>query len=84
MGGELQWFPFDTYSGVVKLVFVLLACYLSTVPLSCIFDMMTMFRRLHSYELGTASKHSDYIYMGRGMSLRASALPIFLYVLLSS
>ena len=50
MWGYLQWFPIDTYDGVVELVFVLLAYYLSAVPIASIFNVMTVFRRLHCYE----------------------------------
>ena len=52
----VKWFSFDTYySGVVELVFVLLACYLSAMPFAYVFGMMTVFKRLHSFDLGTVS-----------------------------
>ena len=65
MGVNYDGFHLIHNCGVVKLDFVLLDRYLSTMPIGCVIDVMTVFRRLHSYmyELGTASKHSNGYYV---------------------
>ena len=47
-------YPFNACSGVVELVFVQLASD-QVLCLANVFDVMTVFRRLHSYESSTAS-----------------------------